>query len=446
MKKFKRNLVVLGLVLVLVFSIVGTGFAGVLMQGFYWDAPQHGEAGVGDYANYTWYDYLASKAGELSQVGFSAIWFPPPSKGASGGYSVGYDVYDHYDLGNYHQQGTRKTRYGSKQELKNAIRTYHDHGMQVYADTVLNHMSGGGGYSGKEYNYVHGKFEKGPQHFHPNHTHNDNYPPFHNEKFGHDICYYNDYNYMGDGLKEWSAWLKYNVWFDGYRVDFVKGISYDYMASWNYTEPMKSSFVVGEYYDGDRNKINDWINKTGAHAFDFPLHFTLKEMCNSSGYFDMRKLSNAGLIGINSHKAVTFVSNHDTDKDHPIRNNKLLAYAYILTHEGYPTVFWKDYYIYGMKDAIRNLVWIHEHLASGSTNVLHADNDLYVARRNGYPGLIVGINDSNSWKSKWVQTNWRNTHIHDYTGGLDDMYVGNDGRVKISVPPRGYTILAPSGH
>jgi alpha-amylase len=39
----------------------------------------------------------------------------------------------------------------------------------------------------------------------------------------------------------------------------------------------------------------------------------------------------------NPYKAVTFVTNHDTDEIY----NKQLAYAYILTHEGYPTLFTK---------------------------------------------------------------------------------------------------------
>jgi alpha-amylase len=41
--------------------------------------------------------------------------------------------------------------------------------------------------------------------------------------------------------------------------------------------------------------------------------------------------------GRNPYKAVTFVTNHDTDEIY----NKQLAYAYILTHEGYPTLFYK---------------------------------------------------------------------------------------------------------
>ena len=35
-------------------------------------------------------------------------------------------------------------------------------------------------------------------------------------------------------------------------------------------------------------------------------------------------------------QAVTFVENHDVVRDSPIINDKLLGYAFILTHEGYP--------------------------------------------------------------------------------------------------------------
>jgi alpha-amylase len=43
-------------------------------------------------------------------------------------------------------------------------------------------------------------------------------------------------------------------------------------------------------------------------------------------------------------QAITFVKNHDVGRDTPIINDKLSAYAFILTHEGYPCVFWQDYF------------------------------------------------------------------------------------------------------
>ena len=50
-------------------------------------------------------------------------------------------------------------------------------------------------------------------------------------------------------------------------------------------------------------------------------------------------------------QAVTFVENHDVVRDTPIINDKLLAYAFILTHEGYPCVFWQDYFNWDLAPA-----------------------------------------------------------------------------------------------
>jgi alpha-amylase len=61
----------------------------------------------------------------------------------------------------------------------------------------------------------------------------------------------------------------------------------------------------------------------------------------------------------NPYKAVTFVTNHDTDEIY----NKQLAYAYILTHEGYPTLFYKDYEEWLDKEKMNNLIWIHNQKA-----------------------------------------------------------------------------------
>ena len=47
----------------------------------------------------------------------------------------------------------------------------------------------------------------------------------------------------------------------------------------------------------------------------------------------------------------------------------MMAYAYILTSEGYPSVFYKDYSTepdcFGLQPQIDNLIWIHESLAAG---------------------------------------------------------------------------------
>jgi len=58
---------------------------------------------------------------------------------------------------------------------------------------------------------------------------------------------------------------------------------------------------------------------------------------------DLTNLNGDMLLKRQPSKAVTFVANHDTDE---IFTNKILAYAYILTHEGYPTMFYSDYEVW----------------------------------------------------------------------------------------------------
>lgn len=44
------------------------------------------------------YADLTQKMPELAEAGYTALWLPPPTKG-SGGLSVGYDLWDPFDLG-----------------------------------------------------------------------------------------------------------------------------------------------------------------------------------------------------------------------------------------------------------------------------------------------------------------------------------------------------------
>ncbi len=109
--------------------------AQVLLQGFYWDVPVDVENKKG-----TWYKHLESKLPYLQEIGVTGIWSPAPSKGNWGIYDMGYGIYDHYDLGDFDQIGTRSTRFGTRSDLKDFMNQAHQLGINVYADVVLNHM------------------------------------------------------------------------------------------------------------------------------------------------------------------------------------------------------------------------------------------------------------------------------------------------------------------
>jgi alpha-amylase len=85
---------------------------------------------------------VRDQAIHLQWLGVSDVWLPPPYKSAAGSDGVGYDVYDLFDLGEFDQKGSVKTKYGTKNQFINAIKTLHKHNLGVMGDIVLNHKNG----------------------------------------------------------------------------------------------------------------------------------------------------------------------------------------------------------------------------------------------------------------------------------------------------------------
>ena len=91
------------------------------------------------YFNTSWNE-ITTKMPELAEAGYDSIWIPPPTKG-SGGLSVGYDLFDPFDLGSVDQEGTVATLYGTEADLIRLVETAHRFGIRVYLDNVMNHRA-----------------------------------------------------------------------------------------------------------------------------------------------------------------------------------------------------------------------------------------------------------------------------------------------------------------
>ena len=91
------------------------------------------------YFNTDWAE-ITRKMPELAEAGYSSLWLPPPTKG-SGGLSVGYDLWDPFDLGSKNQRNTVRTRYGTEAELLELVKTAHRFGIRVYFDNIMNHRA-----------------------------------------------------------------------------------------------------------------------------------------------------------------------------------------------------------------------------------------------------------------------------------------------------------------
>lgn len=415
---------------------------GVMMQAFYWDVEPRFE----------WWDIIADKTDEWAAVGVDRIWLPPASKGQSGEFSMGYDPSDYYDLGEYFQHGTSETRFGSREELDNLIAKAHSNNIEVIADIVMGHNSGGG----SEYNpyrdkntytlfnvatgNASGMFNRNYEDYHPNSIHEmDESALFFEEQ---DLCHLqpNVQNGFWKSENSVAKFYKNTVGFDGWRFDFVKSFNSQFVKAW---DEEVGGWSVGEFYDGNADLVRQWMAGSGINAFDFPCLFQMKDAFQQN---NLSILETGNMLWkTNPNEAVTFVANHDTDREPVIeQKDKLYAYAYILTHPGYPTIFYSDYENVELKEKLDTLILINRTLAIGELTVLFSSSDEYIALRRGEgnnPGLILYLNRKGSADSHEIVTPWVDQDLHDYSGNITTgLSTNNSGNVQLKAPANGYAI------
>ncbi len=362
-----------------------------MMQYFEWYLPNDG----------LWWKRCAAKAKNLRSLGITGVWLPPAYKGTSQD-DVGYGVYDMYDLGEFDQKGTVRTKYGTKDEYLEAIRAFHEADIKVFADIVLNHRMGGDEVEettavtdsaddrnrqvgGVEQVKVWSKFtfpgRKGKySDFIWDHTCFSGTDWAENEQ-DRDVIFRftgkhwdpdtdpekGNFDYlMGmnvdmnnpvvvEETKKWLLWYINMTGIDGLRLDAVKHISFPF-----YKELLKEIRkheesnipAVGEYWSGDVDQLLYYLDQVDNEMslFDVALHYNFYNACQAGGYYDMRHIFDRTLVKERPDHAVTFVDNHDTQDGQSLQSFvedwfKPLAYAMILLRqEGTPCVFYSDYY------------------------------------------------------------------------------------------------------
>lgn len=350
--------------------------------------------------NQNLWNKVAKDAKSLSDIGITALWLPPAYKGIGGKDDVGYGVYDLYDLGEFDQKGSIKTKYGSKDEYINCIKILQKNGINCYADIVLNHKMGAdmlqtipatkvdwGNHhkevSGQEIVRVATKFTfPGRKHkysdFEWNWTHfhgidyNDKtgehaifkfkdktWDDSVDEEFGNfDYLMGADIDFTNEAVVEecykWAKWYLEETEVDGFRLDAVKHINSEFYKNFisKIRENIKNDlFSVGEYWSADISKLHRYIEETEGQIslFDVPLHYNLYNASIDENY-DLSQILNKTLVKDSPTLAVTFVDNHDTEPEQSLESFitgwfKVPAYCIILLrNEGYPCVFYGDYY------------------------------------------------------------------------------------------------------
>ncbi len=363
---------------------------GVMMQFFEWNVPP----------GMLW-KQMRSEAAELARHGITALWIPPASKSFEGVEDRGYGLYDLYDLGEFDQKGTVETRYGSREDLLEAIKEAHAQGIHIYADIVLDHMMGADGmeavyaqdcsednrfkpegsaeqidawthftFQGRNRKYS--AFEWHWYHFtgidHDARSEEDGIFKLGNKQWEQEVDKENgNFDYlMGasldlsrddvqEELYRWGSWFVRTTGVDGFRLDAVKHMRFSFYKEWLHAlreEFGKEFFSVAEYWHRDLAALKNYVEVTGGAAslFDVPLHFRFKEASESGADFDMRTIFDGTLTKDTPALAVPFVDNHDSQPRQALESwvkqwFRPLAYALILLRkDGYPCIFYGDWY------------------------------------------------------------------------------------------------------
>lgn len=382
----------------------------ILLQGFHWNSAA--------YAGPDWYNTVMNNVGDLSAMGFTHVWFPPPSDSAA---REGYLP---------RQLNKLDSSYGSAAELTNVVSAFRSRGVKAIADVVVNHRVGTTGWS---------------DFTNPNWT---TYTIVNNDECncglgagdtgdgfsgGRDLAHTN-VGEVQNGIINWLNYTIKPVGFSGLRFDYVKGFSPAYVAQ--YANAFQAEFCVGELWpdfdinnmDANRQAIMNWINGTNSScgAFDFTTKGILNDALANGNYWRLKATDGRpqGALGWWPAMSVTFVDNHDTGPAESCGSGQNLwptpcgkvmeGYAYILSHPGIPTVFYPHIYNWNLKTPIAALMKARKDAGVTSTSAVaiqQATQGLYAAIVTGNTRQLAMKIGPNSWSpgSGWtLQTSGTN--------------------------------------
>ena len=245
-------------------------------------------------------------------------------------------------------------------------------------------------------------------------------------------------------LMYWGRWFIDVTNVDGFRIDAVKHIRSSFFRDWlNHLRTHfggRELFSVGEYWSGKVENLHRYISQSGGvmSLFDVPLHYKLHAASRMGAGFDMQTIFDGTLVKEQPALAVTFVENHDSQPCQNLESPvepwfKPLAYALILLRdEGYPCVFYADYYgarypncrgdydvlLYSHRWLIYKFLWARKAYGFGVQYDYFDHRNTIGWTRLGnaeHPGAMAVIMSNGSDGHKWMNVCRANAVFYDIT-------------------------------
>ena len=362
----------------------------VILQAFYWKSNIN--SGFGD----TKWATLSGQVSEISKY-FQMVWLPPSAQasGISAG-GLGYIPLEY---------GSQSCLMGKRSALESLISAFHNSGVRVIADIVINHIGNPeGNCTLKQQNF--GSFGS----FNPTKdwlTSNDEGgcgssgnadDGQHEANYGSARDWDHKNSQVQAMCRAYLKWMKAEMKYDGFRFDYCGGYHVSHIN--DYVSNAKPYFSVMEYWDGNAATLKSRIDEASKNTltFDFANMYTaFRDGIASNNY---GKLVNSGMRGLGYSKyAVTFIDNHDTFNrgsdgvtdicgkgDGSSVNNSsvmLQCNSYLLSMPGVPCVFWPHWVKY--KTEIQKM--IHARRMAG----IHSESDVQETSGSGwYEATVTG--------------------------------------------------------
>ncbi|GME23708.1 hypothetical protein GTA08_BOTSDO13705 [Neofusicoccum parvum] len=231
------------------------------------------------YCGGTWKG-LEQKLDYISDMGFTAIWISPITKGLEGNWSAGENYH-----GFWQQDPSQVNSYfGTEDDLKSLSKAVHDKGMYLMIDFVANNFA----WPGPGSEVVYSNFSE----------------PFNTESAFHKFCYITDYsdpnNYQNcwlgndllslpdvdtenedivDYFEKWGTNVidTYNV--DGFRVDAVKHVPKTF---WNDFESVVNTYTIGEDFTSQTEYICNYMTNAVSAVLNYPMWYSIIDVFKNS--------------------------------------------------------------------------------------------------------------------------------------------------------------------